>query len=115
MFLDDAFSIQRRNRRLAVRALPGDARGTTRSPAGAAGDQTRTLARIGPRRVEIQADDDGRLAFETGVMGSQGALQPMPSVWASLRQDQWVEPSRGLRRVALSIRARSLTVSLEGA
>ena len=38
----------------------------------------------------------------------------MLSSLPSLRQDQWVEPSRGWRRVALRILARKRTVSFEG-
>jgi len=38
----------------------------------------------------------------------------MPGAWASLRQDQRVEPSAGRRRVALRIFARRRAVSLQG-
>ena len=38
----------------------------------------------------------------------------MLSSLASLRQDQWVEPSPGWRRVALRILARKRAVSFEG-
>ena len=37
----------------------------------------------------------------------------IPSSFASLRQDQWVDPSRGLRPVALRMRARNWAVSFE--
>src|SRR3954452_7028952 len=63
-------------------------------------------------RIELQADDIGCFALEIGIMAGRCGCRPpvrqircttsllIPNSFANLRQDQWVEASPGLRRVA---------------